>query len=167
MTLFGPLSFESARCPGQTMSRVAPHGKRAEVRVTSKSETGNRSDGGRVHDWSRFQKPHHRFLDSAYGLARNDTFIVPPSFQPDRGLPICPDRESEATFQAVIPTEKAKRRFKLSSRPRERTVVSICHPDRESGANEWRDLWGGSWQSFICVYLRDLRAVFGRVGNTF
>jgi len=29
----------------------------------------------------------------------------------------------------------------LSSRPRERSDISYCHPDRESGANEWRDLW--------------------------
>ena len=35
-------------------------------------------------------------------------------------------------LQFVIPTERAERRFMLSSRPRERSDVSCCHPDRRS-----------------------------------
>ena len=69
----------------------------------------------------RFHEPPHRlvlseqsesngFLDSAVGLARNDTFFVSPSCQSYRGPPIChPDRESGATFHTVIPTERAER----------------------------------------------------------
>ena len=58
-----------------------------------------------------------------------------------RRLKCHPDRESGATPQSVIPTERAERLPNLSSRPRERNDSPICHPDRESGANEWRDLW--------------------------
>jgi len=75
----------------------------------------------------------HRFLDSTFGSARNDKFFAVPS--------VCPDREGGATIHDVIPTKRAERRFTMSSRPRERSDDSRCHPDRESGANEWRDLW--------------------------
>ena len=56
----------------------------------------------------------HRFLGSALGLARNDSFFVP---------------------LQIVPTERAERHFMLSSRPRERSNVSSCHPDRGSGAS--------------------------------
>ena len=50
-------------------------------------------------------RPHtrytHRFLDSTFGSARNDIFFAVPSVRPDR--------ESGATFHAVIPTERAER----------------------------------------------------------
>ena len=40
----------------------------------------------------------HRFLDSAGGLARNDSFFVPPFIQCNRDAPSChPDRGSKAT----------------------------------------------------------------------
>jgi hypothetical protein len=71
---------------------------------------------------ARSHEPPHRFLDSAFGSARNDTFFAVPSCHPDRVPPSChPDRESVATFQAVVLTEG-------------RSDVSICHPDRESVA---------------------------------
>ena len=78
-------------------------------------------------------RPHtrftHRFLDSAFGSARNDTFLA------------FPTRNFDLAPKPVIPTEGAERRFMLSSQPREQSDVSCCHPDRASGANEWRDLW--------------------------
>ena len=50
-------------------------------------------------------RPHtrfaHRFLDSTFGSARNDIFFAVPSVRLDR--------ESGATFHAVIPTERAER----------------------------------------------------------
>ena len=60
----------------------------------------------------------HRFLDSAFSFARNDTFFAVPSIRPDRGSPTShPDRETGTTIQAVFPIEQ-------------RSDVSSCHPDR-------------------------------------
>ena len=59
---------------------------------------------------TRFHERPHRFLDSAVGLARNDTFFIPLSSLPERGAPICcPGRRREATLHVVIPTEEALR----------------------------------------------------------
>ncbi len=69
LTLFEPPSFGSARCFGQTMSRVAPHGKRAEVRVTSKSETTNRSDGGQKFRIADGLRPSRRTVTSGWPMA--------------------------------------------------------------------------------------------------
>jgi len=49
-----------------------------------------------IHPW----QVAHRFLDSAFGFARNDSFFAVPSVRPDQ--------KSGTTFHAVIPTERAE-----------------------------------------------------------
>ena len=58
------------------MLRVAPLGKRGEVRVASTSEAHSQNEGGKGLQVTVLQQPPHRFLDLAVGLARNDTFFV-------------------------------------------------------------------------------------------
>ena len=79
-------------------------------------------------------------------------FVGPPRGPEMLGMtPSSSDRPLNPTevTQSATPTEK-------------RTDISSCHPDRESGANEWRDLWRAALGSALSASICVICVIFGQ-----